>query len=370
MNNRWTTNGDDFTPATDCAFIGAIIGGIIDLIGGAGTAAGLAGSLGLTAADTALTGALGTVGAGIVEGGVEGAGLGALTSAITGGNPLKGAELGGITGGVGGGIEGAFAPTATPGVTVGAGGASTAGTTTGGAALGSAAAPAPSGLATSLAPGSGTGDLSTLGGGGTTPSAVAGSPGVSPTPAPAAPGGLTGLLNQIGIGTDKSDWATPLTAGKLALGAGTAAFDLTRPGIKSIPGYSELTSAAGTLGQQGSQLESYVTTGTLPAGAQASLDQATQSAITQVKSKFAAMGQSGSSQEASEIAAIMQNEPAQAYQIAQGLLSSGIQESSLSQSIYQQILSLNSTADNDTVSAISGLVGALAGGGPTIKLAG
>jgi hypothetical protein len=179
---------------------------------------------------------------------------------------------------------------------------------------------------------------------------------------PTASSGAGSILKTLGldnVGTDA----------KLAAGLGTAAYDLTRPGIKAIPGYSELASQAGALGTQGTQLESYITSGQLPAGAQASLDQGTQAAIAQIKSKFAAMGQSGSSQEASEIAAVQQNKAVEQTQIATGLLNSGIQESSLSTQIYDNLLKTNSAANNDLVQSLSGLVGALAGGGSTIKLA-
>jgi hypothetical protein len=181
-------------------------------------------------------------------------------------------------------------------------------------------------------------------------------------------GGVSGILDKIGIGSNSGDWISTGTAGKLALGLGTAAYDLSKPGVKSLPGYQQLSTEAGQLGPQAAQLESYVTNGTLPPGAQAAVDQATQQAVVTVKSRYASMGQSGSTAEAEAIAGIQQNAAAQGFQIANQLLQSGISESGLASSIYQSILSTSIQQNDATISAISGLAGALGGGGTVIKL--
>lgn len=422
-------DGQEFAPRGDCCIIGAIIAGVIDFVAGAGTAAEVAGAIGLTAADTALTGAIGTVGAGIVEGGIEGAGLGALTSAITGGKVGEGALVGGITGGIGGGIEGGFGgttpfggTTAAPGVSGGTGsavapagapGAPALGSSAGVGTVGGSAAPAtaigPS-LGGGFSPGAASGADGIVGQLGSGSSSFSGfvddAPGAAAAPSPgtiAAPqnttgaggaagsgfanggalatlnnappavasggGGVSGILESLGIGNSDADFISPVNAGKLALGVGTAAYDLTRPGIKSLPGYSQLSSEASTLGAQGQQLASYVNTGNLPPGAADAVSQATQQAIATVRSKYASMGQSGSTAEAEAVSGIQQQAAAEGFNIATQLLNSGINESQLASGIYQTILQANVSENNEVTSAISGLAGALGGGGATIKLA-
>lgn len=124
---------------------------------------------------------------------------------------------------------------------------------------------------------------------------------------------------------------------------------------------------------QGQQLQSYITNGTLPPGAQTGIDQAANSAKASIRSKYASMGMSGSSSEQQELAAVDSNAQVQGEQIAQQLLNSGIQENQLSSQLYQSLLNGTLASDKQLSSAISGFAGSLAGAanpssGTTIKL--
>lgn len=384
---------------------GAIEGGITGgVLSGVGPVISDATGVGLTGTDAAL-----------------GAGVGAAESAVTHTNPLTGA----LEGGVGGALSGAFSgastastPDAAPGVTGGtpAASGSTLGSAAGSGVAGGAAAPAASvgpSLTGGFSPDAVAGSSNVLAQLGAAPAATPASPtlfvddaGVSGVPpsgsaasansqflnaAPADAGaagpstanvgalsgvaagdaggsGLSGLLDKLGIGSGDSDWISAGGAAKLGIGGLTAGFDLTRPGVSALPGYSALNPEATTLGTQGQQLASYVNNGTLPPGAKTAVDQATQQAIATIKSKYASMGQSGSTSEAQAIASVQQQSAEEGFQIANQLLASGISESQLASGIYQTILQANVSQNNEVTSAISGLAGALGGGGTAVRV--
>lgn len=157
----------------------------------------------------------------------------------------------------------------------------------------------------------------------------------------------------------------------IALGAaGLGIETIMQPSIPSISGTTQqLQSEAAALGGQSAALESYLQTGTLPTGVQASLNQAAESAKAAIRSQYARMGDSGSSAEAQDLANVDQTVAAQGGSLALQLLQQGVSEGNLSAQLYQTILN-TATAENAQLSqAIGNFAGSLAGGGATIRLA-
>ena len=147
-----------------------------------------------------------------------------------------------------------------------------------------------------------------------------GGAGASAAPAGAAPGGAT--LTGSDTGATWSDSLTPATtgtpggAGPIDTGALTSPLSQSTGGIADlfkksnlgpaaalggigldllrgntpVPGQSALSAEAAQLASQGQKLQSYLDTGTLPAGVSQSINQATQGAKAAIRSRYAAMG--------------------------------------------------------------------------------
>lgn len=153
------------------------------------------------------------------------------------------------------------------------------------------------------------------------------------------------------------------TAGSLAgpLVSGTGLALAALKGSKPIPAATALNTQAATDATQGATLQNYLTTGTLPQGAQAGIDQAKNSAKAAIRSKYASMGMSGSSSEQQELAAADSNAQAQGEQEALQLLNSGISESQMSSQLYENILNNTMQQDQNLSSAVGNFASSLAG---------
>ena len=140
------------------------------------------------------------------------------------------------------------------------------------------------------------------------------------------------------------------------------------------PAGKDLSDEAKQLAALGTQQQSYLSSGTLPAGAQAGINTATKSAIAAIKSKYASMGMSGSSAEQQEIQQAQQNAQAQGTQIAMQLMQQGVSDTQMSAQIYDNIIKNTMTSDKDFASAFTNLAGVVGGGsgggGTTIKIGG
>ena len=370
------------------ALTGGITGGALGGLGGAGGVVDSATGLGVVGSDVAI-----------------GAGAGALGSAITGGNVATGA--------LGGAVSGGIASQLTPS------GASAGGTTSGGA---SAAGPAPAGAGAtdltsslnlpdvsnvnqSLGLQTGvSGDLSNLTSGstlgnnigfgssgsggagiGAAPGFTSGGPGsagtgLTPTTGGAGAGAGTaapfnydqstvgGVLNKLGIttaGQDPGVIASALAKNPAAIvGGGGLLYNLAQ-GNQPQKGMGQLAGEANQLSQQGKELSSYLQNGTLPAGAQAAIQQATNAAKATVRSQYAAMGQSGSEAEAQALNQVDLNAASQSFGIADKLLSQGISETQLASSLYTEMLKVNQQQTADTGSAIANFASSIAGFSPS-----
>jgi hypothetical protein len=174
---------------------------------------------------------------------------------------------------------------------------------------------------------------------------------------PGPPGVLSNLLGGnfgdalSGIGGDLKNNASWLLPGAL-LG-----FEALR-GNQTPKGLNPLTSEANQLNNQSQQLESYLTTGTLPPGVQTALNQAAHSAKATIRSQYAARGMSGSSAEAADLANVDNTVVSQGANIATQLLNIGVSEAGLSSQIYGQILNTNLSQDNQLSGALSSLASA------------
>jgi hypothetical protein len=139
-----------------------------------------------------------------------------------------------------------------------------------------------------------------------------------------------------------------------ALGLG---YDIMNQG--NVQGLGTLTNEAGQLQKQGQALSSYVNNNTLPAGAQAAVNQAKEAAKAQIRAKYGQLGMSGSTAETQDLA----NSDVQAveaqYQIASQLLNSGIQESGLASELLARIVGINQAQDAATGAAIGNFASSL-----------
>lgn len=115
-------------------------------------------------------------------------------------------------------------------------------------------------------------------------------------------------------------------------------------------------------------LMSYLNNGQLPAGAQAMITNATRAAKATLKSKFAQLGMSGSTSEATALAQVDQNAAAQTFDMAMNLYNTGMKQSGMSADIYRALLgyaqSQDARSDNENQrldQAIVNFAAALAG---------
>ena len=189
----------------------------------------------------------------------------------------------------------------------------------------------------------------------------------------AAAGGGAGssLLNW--LGNNKGLLAT------LGLGIGGQVLSpsiMQALGLNKVPGSQNLQNLATNLGQgaaagqaQGQTLQSYLTSGGLPAGQQQEVTQATNDAINTIKSRYAGLGLSGSTAEADAISYAQANAAAlagkfqqQDYALGQQTINTAIQEMGMQEGIYTTILNDQIAQDNALGSAIGNFTKALATG--------
>ena len=372
------------------------------LIGGAVTG-GLGGLLGSSLGSTA-------------GGAVAGALGGGLGSLATGTNPLTGALTGGVGGGIAGSMGGlggaapggaqsavsALGPTYDPtqafttaadatsgglpnisgdltqGVPSLGGTSGTIGPTTQLDALGKMASGAPvsaMGNAPVDTPSGGSIFSNLFGGNGAGAGGVAsvGSPAVPGTmatgnintPAPglggAASGGASGAAGAGGIKNLFSDPLGTIKANPgLALAGLGMGYDVLK-GNQMPKGYAQLEQQANTLTAEANQLTQGALNNALPPEAQAQLDQAQNSAMQQIRSKYAQMGLSGSSMEAQAQAGVNEAMASQGYSIMQQLMSQGLSAAQAANAALTQIMNANVAQSAATSGAIGNFAGALAG---------
>lgn len=165
----------------------------------------------------------------------------------------------------------------------------------------------------------------------------------------------------------------------LAIAGGGLAYDVLQ-GNKTDPNQQQLQNEAPQLLAQGSalsasgqQLQTYLTSGTLPPNLQAQVNQSVAAAKAQIVANAAGNGQNTNptqnSQLAADLAAADQNGLVLAGQLEQNLFSSGTQllqtgvnETGLSTQIYQTLVNMDKANNQEIMTAIAGMASALGGG--------
>ena len=368
---------------------GAALGGVESAITGAPLEKSLIGGAIGGGVGSGITEAIGAVApglAGIPAAAIGGGAGGLISSEISGGSPF----LGAATGAAGSALGELVAPSSPSPATTTVSAAPSAGMAGGGE---SAAALAPANInapgATDLTAGGPgvagvnigpTGQLTAGGPGNLVPS-TSSTTGASVTPldsaatgvsvdpfgnlalAPAAASGAGGGVLDTAAGLLKSPLTLPLLAG-----GGLALDFLLQKPPSQMPEAQPIEQAAAQLGAEGTTLQSYLTTGTLPPGAQAAVDQATNAAKAQIRSNYANLGLTGSTMEASAMNQADQNAAAMTFQIADQLLAQGANFTQLSTQLYTNILNLTVQQDAAFQQALGNFAGGLAGAGLTASL--
>jgi len=379
-----------------------IIAAITDSIGAAGAALGAGATVAAdVGAPLALAGATAPLDVGSVVTGLGmagttdaelAAGFGAADatgSALSGlGSALTGATSDmpalGSTPAMGAGVPGSLGTsldTATaPGTAVASGAAPGVGAPAG--SVVGAAAPASAAAAPSATGEFGLGDSSLTGAGGgagtssgltgdtaasalgtsSAPTGLAAAPGAAAPATTAAPGAeVAGALGP-GAKAGADVLGMLKSYGPLALSAGGLLSSVLQ-GDKKPAYQGQVSAEAAQMSAQGQELQSYLTSGTLPPGVSAGLSSAHDSAAATIRSQYASRGQTGSSAEAQDLANLSQTTVSQGAQIATNLLQQGVSESEFSAQLYQSLMDASIKQDAALSASIANFAGGMAGMG-------
>lgn len=323
---------------------------------------------------------------------IAGAGGGALGSAITGQNVGTGALAGGASGALSGVLSAATGGGTAPGSTTGGPGASASGTAAAASAAPAASSAITGGESNVLGPGQPTpAGPTTFGTASSSPSnrlwdSVFGGSLPSASAIEAAPVGAGGIISAPSA-TGAGDTWNVLTPSQAAAATGAAGsggglgglakyaplaalapvgLDLLK-GQQALPGENALKAQASQLASQGTQLESYLQSGTLPPGVSQSLRQAADSAKAAIRSKYAQSGGNSSAME-QDLASVDTIAATQGATIAQQLLSQGVSETGLANNIYSALMAQATQQDAALSQALGGFATSLAGGSRPIVL--
>lgn len=178
------------------------------------------------------------------------------------------------------------------------------------------------------------------------------------TAAPAPPGGVVNdILASLGVDTSSG-------IGKFIArnpGSIAAALGLGYAAMQPEPeGMGELRDLARQTAGQGQILTNYLQSGTLPPGAQESVDEGKRAAIAAVRSKYSSLGLSGSTMEMDALQAIETRAETQAFSFAAQLLDAGLRSTGLSSNIYNYLINAEQTDDQAFAQALGAFTGAIA----------
>ncbi len=177
------------------------------------------------------------------------------------------------------------------------------------------------------------------------------------TGGPAAPAASPGILGKISAFTGAHPFLT--TAG------GLVGSQLLSPALSGIGGGGLTSQEKAMLSAQqpginaANQLVGSEASGVLPPGAQASVSDALQSDIANIKSRYAAMGDSGSSAEQQDIANAEQQAAANQFNIASGATATGLKALNLNQSTYNTLVQDQLARQRQLQQAFAGYFNAL-----------
>jgi hypothetical protein len=235
-----------------------------------------------------------------------------------------------------------------------------------------AAAPAGAAAAPSATGEFGLGDSSLTGAGGgggltgsTADSALGASSaptGLAAAPGAAAPAAPPPAAPPAPPPTDAGVLGMLKSYGPMALSAGGLASSVLQ-GDKKPAYQGQVSAEAAQMSAQGQELQSYLTSGTLPPGVSAGLASANSSAAATIRSQYASRGQTGSSAEAQDLANLNATTVSQGAQIASNLLQQGISENEFSAQLYQGLMDASVKQDAALSTSIANFAGAMAGMG-------
>ena len=189
-------------------------------------------------------------------------------------------------------------------------------------------------------------------------------PATTPTADALAPSGGTSVLAKgagdaagsgFNVGSFLKDY------GSLGLAGAGLAYNMLKGNQK--PEYqANVEAAAQQMAAQSSQLQGYLTSGTLPPGMGAALSSAHNSAEAAIRSRYANMGMSGSSAEMNDLANLSYITVSQGATIASQLLQTGVSEAQFASGLYQNLMTTSMAQDTAMSNAIAGFTNAMAGG--------
>jgi hypothetical protein len=182
------------------------------------------------------------------------------------------------------------------------------------------------------------------------------------SPGTGAGGPEKGFLSNVWEGGKASIAKNPL--GIAAAGGGLALNMFKGNGIS--PEQQKLKDQADQLGAQGKQLQSYLSSGTLPPAMKAQLDQATAAAKARIVSNHAKSGMptdpSQNSALAQELNAVDMNAVSAMAAAQIDMMKTGLSETGLSSQLYQMLVKMDRQDNTDLMAAISSFAAAIGGG--------
>lgn len=191
-----------------------------------------------------------------------------------------------------------------------------------------------------------------------------GSPGVVSTPATG--GGVGGWLDK--TAGNIGNWITnnPMSAiGALAGGGMLVNQMFGSQSDAEAQTMKQLGQQAGSAASTATMLQAPLTSGVLPPGAQAAVDQYQRGAKAAEVSAYAKAGMGGSTGEADAIQAVNQQTQAMKFGIANSLFTQAAGYAKMASGDYAQLLQFQMQQDQDFSNALSKFVSALAGGRST-----
>lgn len=192
--------------------------------------------------------------------------------------------------------------------------------------------------------------------------------GLLATPAQAAQFAQTGALPAANTGLLSTITNFAKAHPLLTLGGTTLASQLLSPAISKITGGGMTSQEKALLANEqpainaANQLIGSEASGTLPPGAYASVNSALQADIANIRSRYAATGQSGSSAEAQDIANAQQQASAKQFALAQQATQTGLNALGLNQKAYDTLIQDQLNQQEQLSKAFSGLFSAFGEG--------
>jgi hypothetical protein len=181
--------------------------------------------------------------------------------------------------------------------------------------------------------------------------------------------GGTGFLDKLVQGAKDlpGNAVNQITKNPLGIGLAGAGLAYTMSqGQKQLPEQKALTDQAQKLTEQGQQFMKFLQTGTLPAGLQASVDQAKSAAKAAIISRHAAQGQSTDPNQNSalqqELAQADQNALIAVAQEGASLFQAGANEVQLSSQIYERLMQIDQQQTQNMGKSIANFASALGTG--------